>query len=106
MVSGADPDPAMPAFGPAALHIAVAVCLISGLADTGGSCFESHPLNTGGLELLINVTAGLSIQVPDFAHYCFGDVLGQFTADELAVGVGQLKPQCPRRIEPACRRNG
>jgi len=54
MVSGADPDPAMPAFGPAALHITGPISLIGDLADTAGGGFGSHPGEAGGGELLID----------------------------------------------------
>jgi hypothetical protein len=72
--------------------------LVGGLADSGGGCREPHPGYAGDVELLIDVTAGLSIEMPGFTHYRFGDPLVQVSGDQLAVGVGELTPQRPRGV--------
>ena len=41
--------------------------------------------------------------MPGFADDGFGDAFTELPGDELCVGVGQLKPQCPCGVEPACR---
>ena len=44
--------------------------------------------------------------MPGFSHDGVGDPLAQLSCSELAVGVGQFEPQCPRGIEPAGRYHG
>ncbi len=53
--------------------------------------------------MLVDLTAGCGIQVPSFADDGFGDAFAQLPGDEFVVCVRQLKPQCPRGVEPPCR---
>jgi hypothetical protein len=57
-------------------------------------------------ELRVDLTAGHCVQMPSFGNHCFGDPLTQYPDSELVIGVGQFKPQCPRRIEPPGRCHG
>jgi hypothetical protein len=94
----------MVAFGPATLHIALPIRLIRGLPDTPDGSFEPHPADAGTLELCVDLAAGLRIQVPGLSDHGFSDPFTELSSRELAVGVGQLKAQCPGGVEPP-RRN-
>ena len=41
--------------------------------------------------------------MPGFRNHRFGEAFAQLPGDQLPVGVGQLKPQRPRGVEPARR---
>jgi hypothetical protein len=107
MVSGAGRIPTrVSAFGTAAFEVAVWIGLVGGLAGACGSGLESHLGDAGSFELLVDVAALLRVEVPGFAHHCFGDAFAELAGGELGVGVRKFKPQRPCRIEPAWRSRG
>ena len=101
---GSDTDPAVFAFGTAAFQVAVWIGLVGGLAGACGSDLESHPGDAGSFELLVDVAAfsgqGVGFRSPPLRRR-----VRSTPRAELGIGVGQLKPQCLRRIE-APRRSG
>jgi hypothetical protein len=103
---GPDPDPAVFAFGMAPPHITFPIGLIGGLTDTGRCGLESLARQISGLELFIHGATLLRIQMPGFAHHGFSDALVQLSADQPAVGVGQLNHKARAVLSRRCATAG
>jgi hypothetical protein len=97
------PDAARFAFGAALLEVAVRIGLIGGFAGTRGCGFEPQCGDAGCDELLINLTAGLRVEVPGSETMVSATRSLNSPRSELGVGVGQLEPPRPRSIEPPGR---
>ena len=97
MVSGAGrrPTPAVPAFGPAALQVAVRVGCVGVRAGTGRGPPRPHPVDPGGHNGGIHPTSGLRVQVAGFGHHQAGDILADPAAGEQPEGFRQVEPQRP-----------